>query len=241
MHSEDRQTTNIQLRTNCQFLSTKCVRFEQVAPASVEMIKKPIGGEKNGGFRMVPAKKVQKWYPADDVKKPVPSRRHIHKPTKLRDTITPGTVLIILAGAYRGSRVIFLKQLTSGLLLVTGPYAVNKVPLKRVEQAFVIATSTKVDVSGVDAASIDDAFFKRDKKKKETSADAMEVDDKEKESDKKTSGKKQGIKPTDERIAKQKEIDAKLVAVVEKTDLLPEYLKTKFALKKGQFPHEMKF
>merc|ERR1712137_213385 len=93
-----------------------------------------------------PAAPAPKWYPAEDL----PSRRAVRKPAaKLRSSITPGTVLILLAGRFAGRRVVFLKQLESGLLLVSGPYKVNGVPLRRVNQAYVIATSTSVDVSSV--------------------------------------------------------------------------------------------
>jgi len=100
----------------------------------------------NQRIQPVPVKDltVHKFYSADDVKTPLYSRKRIHKPTRLRKNITPGKVLIILAGHFAGRRVIFLKQLESGLLLVTGPYAINGVPLRRINQSYVIATSSKI-------------------------------------------------------------------------------------------------
>lgn len=104
------------------------------------------------------------WYPADDEKKQI--KKSKPKQTKLRKGIVPGSVLIMLSGRFRGKRVVFLKQLSSGLLLVTGPYKVNGVPLKRVNQAYTITSSTKVDVKGVDVSKIDDGLFKKEKKSK---------------------------------------------------------------------------
>jgi hypothetical protein len=69
----------------------------------------------------VRAEKLEgKFYAADDTKVALRSHRPTHRATKLRKSIRAGTVVIVLAGRHRGKRVVVLKQLASGLLLVTG-------------------------------------------------------------------------------------------------------------------------
>ena len=195
------------------------------------MVKKTIGGAKNGGSREVPDVKPPKFYPADDVPVKAASARELASKgvTKLRKSITPGTVLILLAGRFRGRRCVFLKQLASGLLLVTGPYAVNGVPLRRVNQAYVIATSTTVDIKGVKADKFEDKYFGKAKessrqKKKKTGEDFFSDD-------------KGATALTEARKADQAAVDGgvKCDAVMKK------YLKARFSLSKGDVPHKMIF
>ncbi|KAK4051041.1 60S ribosomal protein L6 [Microbotryomycetes sp. JL201] len=171
------------------------------------------------------------FYPGEDVKALKKSRKTAN-PTKLRQTITPGTVLILLAGRFRGKRVVFLKQLASGLLLVTGPYKVNGVPLRRVNQAYAIATSTKVDISGLSVdAKIDDAYFSKDKKASRKGSEGEFFKDGEQE--------KKAF--PESKAADQKQVDKAVLAAVAKVPNLAKYLSATFGLTKGQYPHLMKF
>lgn len=174
--------------------------------------------------------KPPKFYPADDVKKPLVNKRK-HKPTKLRASITPGTVFILLAGRFMGKRVVFLKQLTSGLLLVTGPFKVNGVPLRRVNQSYVIATSTKVDISGVDLGKFDDQYFEKEaeKKKKKGEGEFFEAEKEEKK-----------VLPDDKKDD-QRTVDAQLIKSIEAVPDLKTYLSARFSLKSGMKPHELVF
>lgn len=168
-----------------------------------------------------------KYYPADDIKTPLKSRKAKKNAPKVRSSITPGTVLILLAGRFRGKRVVALKVLESGLVLVSGPYKVNGVPLRRVSPAYVIATSTKVDVSSVDVSSFTDAYFARAKSSEEEEFFAGDAP-----------------KPaivSDERKADQKKVDAALLKAVESVPMLKAYLGAKFSLRNNDKPHKMIF
>ena len=195
-------------------------------------MSKKVGGAKNGGTREVPAERTPKFYPADDIPVKAVSTREKNSRgvTKLRKSIAPGTVLILLAGRFRGRRVVFLKQLSSGLLLVTGPYEVNGVPLRRVNQAYVIATSTKVDVPKANAAKFEDSYFGKPKvaKSKKSGDDFFSAEEEKSE-----------LKP--ERVADQKALDASLMPAIKKNATMAKYLKARFSLSKRDMPHKMKF
>ena len=163
---------------------------------------------------------------------PVSQNKLKVRPTKLRSSISAGTVLILLAGAHKGKRVVFLKQLPSGLLLVTGPYKVNGVPLRRVNQAYVIATSTKVDVSAVELSKISDALFSK-------TAEAKKSGNKTATEFQGNKGEKKTISA--EFVALQKTTDAAIVKAVTKDKLLVKYMKTAFSLSNGTLPHELNF
>ncbi|KAF9008981.1 60S ribosomal protein L6 [Cyathus striatus] len=208
-------------------------KFEK--PAAQEpapYVEKTVGGAKNGEKRLVPTAKAPRYYPAEDVRQPKKSRKS-PKSAVLRSSITPGTVLILLAGRFRGKRVVFLKQLDSGLLLVTGPYKVNGVPLRRVNQAYVIATSTKLDISTVKVdEKINDAYFVKASTKAAASAEEEFFEE----------GKPKAKEAFPEsKSADQKAVDKAVIEAVKKSENLAKYLKASWGLSKGQFPHQLVF
>jgi len=143
--------------------------------------------------------------------------------------------VILLSGRFRGRRTVVLKTLESGLLLVTGPYKLNGVPLKRVNAAYVLPTSSKLNVGNVDVSKVNDAWFAKSKAKgakkgeAEFFADNAELSAEEKQ-----------------RIANkrntQKDVDSKVVEAVKKQDaMFAGYMRTRFTLRNNMRFHHMSF
>jgi large subunit ribosomal protein L6e len=173
-------------------------------------------------------KNSKDWYPVTDTKKRSKRACKVPRLAKLRKGVTPGVVLILLSGRFRGRRVVFLKQLPSGLLLVTGPYQINGVPLKRVNQAYVIPTKTNVSLSKIPQVDkINDQFFNRVKRDESV---LIPKDDKEKRE-----------RITEERRSAQNAVDTEVSKTIKSVPFLKQYLQNRFSLKNGQQPHLIEY
>ena len=180
--------------------------------------------EENKGLKF-----KKNWYPVSNIKGHFKRKCKIPKKTHISAELTPGQVVILLSGRFRGRRVVFLKKLETGLLLVTGPYKYNGVPLKRVNAAYVLPTNTKLTIDAKVADEIKNEFFKR--------VEIARNEEKDFFADEKT--KKERI--TDERKNAQNKVDTEVKKAVDAVPMMKEYLRNRFALKSGDKPHLMKF
>jgi len=128
-----------------------------------------------------------------------------------------------------------LGHLASGLLLIAGPFSVNGVPLRRVNPAYVIGTSTTVDVAGIDTAAYDDAWFRKAEGAAKKGSLASRGGDAE-AADAARSAKAALPAPY---LAAQKAVDAALAAKLSPD--LKGYLGATFSLSAGDRPHLLKF
>ncbi|CCW66176.1 unnamed protein product [Phytomonas sp. Hart1] len=167
----------------------------------------------------------------------------------LRKSITPGTVAIVLAGRFRGRRVVILKQLPrNGVLVVTGPMKFNGVPIRRIDPSYIIATSTKIDIASVDTKDITPEVFARPKAEKPVKSEGDFMGDKRKKAAekvaKKTSKATKKTIVSDARAQLQKKVDSALIEAIKKDKLGSEkagYLRSVFTIKPGDAPHRWKW
>lgn len=213
--------------------------LKKTTKAAVDNTKKvKVTGAKNGTERVVPIHRTPRAYSVEGNAKPRTAKKTVKKvkTPALRKSITPGTILILLAGRHKGKRVVFLKQLPSGLLLVTGPFALNGCPLRRINQAYVIATKTRLDVSAVKVSeTLNDAYFNRQKKDRQS---------RKKESGEIFAKTKEEYKVSEQRKKDQETVDKQILDQLKKHSektLLKAYLRNSFSLRNKQYPHKMAF
>jgi len=214
----------------------RIIRGSKVVIKKQHYVEKPIGGANNGGTRRVLLTKPPAYYAAQLNKKRKIKRKPKTNFKRLRPSITPGTVCIVVAGVHKGKRVVFLKRLESGLCLVNGPFKINGCPLRRVNQIYLIATSTKLDIGSLELpATVNDNYFRRTKavRAKKEEGDIFEQ-------------KTEKYVPSEERKEDQKKVDSQLISIVKKLEpserkMMFAYLGSTFALRNRMYPHLLKF
>ena len=192
-------------------------------------LEKRKASRKNNAEENKNLKLKKNWYPVSNLKSHFVRKCKIPKASHISSPLTPGQVVIILSGRFRGRRVVFLKKLESNLLLVTGPYKYNGVPLKRVNAAYVLPTNTKLKVDAETAKDVKDDFFKKVKIERTKEEDFFEDD------------KKKSARVIEDRKKMQNQVDTVVKKAVDEVPMMKEYLRNRFALKNGDKPHLMKF
>lgn len=163
----------------------------------------------------------------------VKKRKKICKAPILRKSLKPGVICIILAGRHRGKRCVFLKQLDD-TILVTGPYKINGIPLRRIYPSYVIACSgVTIDVSSIDLSKYTKEYFSQSKKSKKSI--------KKDKSEETLFGEKEKKQLDSSRIEDQKAVDTPIIEAALKVPHLVKYLSSTFFLSKTDLPHLMKF
>merc|ERR1712227_424592 len=136
---------------------------------------------------------------------------------KIQIMPVPGTVVIIVAGRFGGKRVVVLKSLGSRLL-ISGPYKVNGVPIRRVYRSIVINTTVKVDLTGLDMSCFNENNIGHIKNNKQYFSSAL-------------------AQYKQKRTVLEKALIKKITSVPK----LTQYLTKKFTIQDGMPPHRIKF
>lgn len=236
-------------RTKPLYVKLKAIAKKRGVPVDDVLVQrkkyvlKKVKGAQNGGERKVIVKKGPKFYPTETRPSKNKTGRVCHKnhPRKFKKGLEPGRVLIILAGKHRGKRVVLLKTLKSGLLLVSGPFKLNGCPLKRMHQKFVIVTRTKIPFDGVKVPKhLNDRYFKSKKVTSSKGKKTKQGGNIFAKGKKTTSNKPNRVRGEDQRTVDKQVLTAIKEKMGDKKTILA-YLGSFFFLRNHMYPHKLKF
>ncbi|KAF9762322.1 60S ribosomal protein L6 [Nosema granulosis] len=119
-----------------------------------------------------------------------------------RTDLTLGSIVVVLEGEFEGKRVVFLKSLENNLALCTGPSKINGVPFFKIDERYLLATSTKIEYNGV--IDVDESMVLLSERDVKVERMEVEGDD------------------------KMNMIDSTIEKAIEKVDFLKAYLSEEF-------------
>jgi len=176
-----------------------------------------------------------KKYPIPNL---TPAKTPKYRQLKLRKSLTPGTIGILLRGNHRAKRVVFIRQVDCGLLLVCNP--LTGCPPRTIDHKYFLATKMKLDVSGIKVPEeMTHTYFHNKKAENRAFQKAL---------------KKSSILGGDKPVRKAKELTPEKMAINKKladqvADLIKahpdpifvRYMKALFKLGPRDYPHRMLF
>ncbi|KMV65703.1 ribosomal protein L14E/L6E/L27E [Encephalitozoon cuniculi EcunIII-L] len=89
--------------------------------------------------------------------------RTARKPRVRRTDLVKGMVVVVLEGVFASRRVVYLKGLEDNIALCAGPKSINGIPLFRIDERYLLATSTVLDLNmDIDIDGKDTVLTERD-------------------------------------------------------------------------------
>lgn len=88
-----------------------------------------------------------------------PKKNINKKKYKEKKVIEKGSILILIGNKFNGKKCILLKYSKKGALIVSGPYSINGIPLRRINFKYAIQTDIKIDILGLNTQFLSDKYF----------------------------------------------------------------------------------
>lgn len=78
---------------------------------------------------------------------------------KIEKNFKKGTILILLGLKFKGKKCVFLKFTQNGSMVITGPYRMNGIPLRRINPKYAFLTEIKINLNYLNLNFLSDRYF----------------------------------------------------------------------------------